>query len=431
MNPPMASASRTPKKTRPVPPPHARPPNGLEDRISHVGGQLTDSLRRVLDELPGRPQRPQQLARLLGLNRDISGRVLSAAKATDPYSATHIVPGPEPLRKLIQAARRKNVSLAILNDTERAIQDFESLIDETAGDRPALNAIISSLLPDARQKFELAAKQTAFKGASLLKGAMADLWLHTAIVFPSAQDPQRNDVAHVFGTIGLRRLRPNVTVKFTYRQYGTPTETWHTLSGQPPEQADGRELDQFCTLPPAPLDQTLVGNGVIYALGAGDDASGGVGPRSAVDKLLAEVRPRAMSKYAANRPRNKKSLFVAPSVPVKLLNFDMLLHRDVYPVAQPTLLVYDTAVEGMASVNDPARDADRLLVHESLTVLPHDVSAWQIPEVPKYLAILQHVIQRLGHQAPLELDQFRGIRCRIQYPLYGSQACMAFDAPAK
>ena len=396
------------------------PSDSLETRIGVVGMRLAHSLRGVLDELPGGPHRPNQLARLLSLNRDISGRVISAARDSDPLTVTHVIPGPEPLRKLLRAARRKSVSSDIIADAEEAVQAFERLIREVAGDRPSLDAIISSLLPDARVKFELAAKQTTFKGTSLLKGAMADLWIHAALVHPSRQSPDFLDVTYVYGTLGLRRLRPNMVVKFTYRQFGVLTDKWVTLDGSLPSEAQGDELDQFCILPTAKLDATQAGNGTIYAL-----AADVIGPASAADKLLAEVHPAAMSRYALPRPRNKKSLFVAPSVPVKLLNFDVLFHEEVFPGAEPGLVMYDTAVDGMASVNDPARDADRLDVRESITMLDRSRDALAFPEMPRYQDMLRHVCSKLNW----DLARFRGFRCRMQYPMHGTQVCMAFNAP--
>jgi hypothetical protein len=401
----------------------AAPPPGpgqLDARIPWVGRKLAETLRRVLEAVPGGPFRPHELARVLGLNRDISGRVLAATKTSDALLVPHVIPGPEPLRKLLRAARRRNVPAQLIEEAGAAVREFEVLIREEAGDRDALDAIISSLSPQARAKFELASKQTIFKGTSLLKGAMADLWLHTALVHPSAEDAKFNDVAHLYGTLGLRRVRPNIVVKFNYRQFGVPTERWRTLDGRSPQESAGTELDQFCTLPAAQLDVIEAGNGTIYAL-----AGNTVGPQSAADKLLGEVRPRAMARYAAPRRRNRKSLFVAPSVPVKLLVFDALLHEDVYSGSDPTLLVYDTAIDGMASVNDPARDADRLDVRESIVVLGRDVEAFQLAEMPRYGEMLHYACAKLGWN----LSEFRGYRCSVQYPMYGCQACMVFEAP--
>jgi len=394
--------------------------NGVEARIANVGRQLSDCFNRVLRELPGRPTRPNELVEVLGVNRSISGRVLSATESSEPLSVVHTIPGPDPLRKLLRAARRKGVDAGLIGEAEQTVRELELLIRDVAGDRPALDAIISSLLPQARSKFELNAKYTVFRGTSLIKGAMAETWVHTAIVHPSATSEAHHDVAHLYGTLGLRRLRPNVGIKFTYQQFGTPMQPCRTLDGRPVEQSDGTDLDQFCTLQPATMSQEITGNGAVFAL-----AGEAIGPQSAVDKIIGELRPQAMGRFAADAERNRKSLFVAPCVPVKALVFDVLLHESVYSGSEPALMIYDTTIEGMASVNDPVRDADRLDLRESIMVLGRDVRQFELEEMPHYIDMLRHAGATLGW----DLAAFRGYRCTIQYPMHGSQVCMVFAAP--
>ena len=48
-------------------------------------------------------------------------------------------------------------------------------------------------------------------------------------------------------------------------------------------------------------------------------------------------------------------------------------------------------------------------------------------EVPWYPELLQTVCGKLGWDA----GGFRGYRCRIEYPIYGSQVVMAFPAPVR
>jgi hypothetical protein len=48
-------------------------------------------------------------------------------------------------------------------------------------------------------------------------------------------------------------------------------------------------------------------------------------------------------------------------------------------------------------------------------------------EVRDYLEILRHVFGKLG----LDDREFRGYRCKVQYPIYGAQLCMAFSPPVK
>src|SRR5262245_56757211 len=79
----------------------------IHNRIIHVGRDLARTFNGVLDCIPGAPHRPQKLARSLGVNTVLTSRLLRAAQQRDPMAVAHMIPGPEPLRRLLKAAERK------------------------------------------------------------------------------------------------------------------------------------------------------------------------------------------------------------------------------------------------------------------------------------------------------------------------------------
>ena len=147
----------------------------LEARITEVGTELGASLNLVLDALAEGRRGPQVLARALGLDKVLTSRLLKAARSRDPMAVAYHAPGPEPLRRFVKAARKRDVEGAIAERAERAVADFETLIREDIGDRSALDAMISAWLPEAREVFELRRRQTAFKALSQLKGVSAEV----------------------------------------------------------------------------------------------------------------------------------------------------------------------------------------------------------------------------------------------------------------
>lgn len=392
----------------------------LHEHIGSIGRNLGESFRSVLNALPSQPTRPSEVARELRLNRDISSRLMNGLNADDPLATAHAMPGPEPLRRVLRAAKRHGVPAELIEAGEVAVRHFESLIRDELGDRDSLDALLSSMLPDVRPKFELASRQMAFKGISLLKGAQADAWLHTAFLHPSSVHDDKLDVAFIYGTLGLRRLRPNMVVKFSFREFGVPQSAWQTIDGLDAADASGDELDEFCERVPAMVSREAIDEGVVYALDGNP-----LGPKNAVDKLLGEVRPAAFNRFAADHARARKSMFVAPSVPVRSLIFDLLLHESITLTREPELVFYDTAVDGMASVNDATRDVDRLELDERIEYLGMETRLLQITELPRYIPMLKHLCEQRGWT----LHQFRAYRCRMQYPMHGLQACMAFDVP--
>ena len=121
----------------------------------------------------------------------------------------------------------------------------------------------------------------------------------------------------------------------------------------------------------------------------------------------------------------KAYVFAETSIPCEILQFDAFVHEDVYPGRSPALRLYDTAFDGVADINDPSRDIDRLDMLESIDELGRGLTSCRSQDIPRYHELLSHVFEQLGWSA----DAFRGYRSRIDYPVYGSQIAMMFDPP--
>jgi hypothetical protein len=389
-------------------------PIPITDKIRQVGVDLASSFRTVIEALPGQPSRPSHLARELGLNRAISSKVLLAIGKQDPMEVTHVIPGPEPLRSLLQAAAGKDVHPAHLQRAQEAVRRFDALIRNDAGTRSALDAIISSSLPAAREKFELASKYSIFKGMSQLKGVQAETWLGTAIVTPAKDDPQRHDLTWLTGALSIQRLRADVTIRFSYRSLRD-----HGNGGEP-HSPSAVPMEQFCIHPPAPLEAHPNGDVIDYTL-----PSHRIGPQHVSDMLVVDHHPAAMRRFAKPNLRRRNSLFVEPAFPVSLLLFDTILHKDAFPGSDPQLYIYDTGTKGIANVNDPTRDIDRMHMHEAVEFLGHDIRRFQWMEIPRYSEMLAHLAGHYGWDP----QEYRGYRCRMQYPVYGWQIAMSFEPP--
>ena len=395
----------------------------LQVRIGSVGEQLSESLRSVLEAIPGGPHRPQELSRVLAISKDISSRTLMASSKKDPLAVAYLMPGPASLRRLLRAASRKRVAPGLIREAEAAVQQFERLIQVDAGDRISLDGIISSWLPDARDRFETGNKQAVFRGMAQLKGVVAEVGLTTAMIHPS-DDGETLDGVWLLGSLGLRRIRPGPPIHFSSGHAETESADRRklTLDGQPASGLEGLLLEQFCSSPIPTVDVRHEGAMMHYTL-----AGIASGPASAVDLFVAERTPSCMKRYQSDPSRP----FCGPSsmitTPVATLVFDVLLHEDVFPGQDPSLRVYDTALAGVVDVNDAARDIDRLDVSESVEFLGWDAVSFRASEVPHYTQIIAHVCEKLGWDS----RKFRGYCCRAQYPVYSSQISMVFEPPKR
>ena len=371
MTPPESSApdrAAAPTNGRTMP---VSPAASLEERVAEIGGRLAESLAAVIQAVPGAPAGPQALAGELGLDKVLASRVLKCVRAGDPMATVHAAPGPEPMRRLIRAAGKKGVAADLVTSALDAVAAFDQLIRRDIGDRSALDAIIAAWLPEARREFELRRKQSLFRATSQLKGAAADLTLATVILNPAA-DGETLDVVWIMGLYGLQRLRPGVVVKCTSRRMAdvdSPRHP-HALDGVVGDDFDALRLDDFCAAPPAPIARRAVGETMHYLL-AGES----FGPGSETDLLVAEVNFAEIPRYVPAGSGRRGYVFAEVSTPSKRLLFDCFVHEDVYPRRDPQLLIHDTTFEGVADLNDPTRDADRLDLLETIQQLGYGVGA--------------------------------------------------------
>lgn len=401
----------------------------LETRFGEVGGNLADSLRALLAALPGGPHRPSRLAKLLDVNRAVTSRLLTATGKRDPLEVLHLVPGPEPLRKLVTRLGALDVPTELLKTASAAINAFDQLIAEEAGTRPALDALISPQLPGAREKLELSSRYSIFRGVSQLKGVQGDLWVGTAIVTPSEETPDKLDLTWLNGAVAMQRLRPGVSVRFSYRfprKGDDPDEASnHSPTGEDVLPAIGvTSLEQFCVNPPARLEARRAGEAIHYTLP--EDI---LGPKDKVDMFVVDHHPASMKRFAdagiAPGERDRTALFIEPAIPVANLHFDVILHEEAFPGCEPQLYFYDTGYDGIANVNDETRDIDRVDLVAPLEMLGSDLRRYTANELASYGPMLQHLANRFGWDP----TRFRGYRLSLQYPVYGWQVCMAFQKP--
>lgn len=392
--------------------------SNLEGRLRDVGSNLGTAFRAVLGELPGAPHRPSQLATELSVNRAVASKILNATAKEDPLEVLHLIPGPEPLRKVLRASGNMGVSLEARQAATAAIERFDRLIRNEAGNRSALDALISSSLPGARERFEMASKYSVFKGLAQLKGVQAEHWLCTAILSPSKEDKTKHDLTWLNGAVAMQRLRPAVTVRFSYR---------HGRTGGvfPPE--DGMlpalgvlPLEQFCVNPPAKLESRTAGDTIHYTL-----PTDLLGAQELVDMFVVDHHPASLCRHSPGPKGRRTSLFAEPTIPVANLTFDVILHKSVFPGRDPELITYDTGYDGLADVNDPARDIDRIELEESIEALGPDMTKYEISGIHTYGKMLAHLCDRFGW----EPRDFRAYRTQIAYPVHGWQVCLAFEPP--
>lgn len=414
----MTPQTPIPQQLESTPEPSCR----LEARVSQVGSLLLEGVQGLLSSLPAPAPGPQALATLLGVDKVLASRVLKMLRASGPIEAVHRAPGPDPLRRLIRGGESAGASAAAVDRAQLAVDELERLIRHDAGDRSALDAVLSAWAPEARREFELRRKQAAFRAMSQLKGAQTET-LYASVFLCPGKDPEKIDIAWVNGLFGLQRLRPGARVKLAARWIRQNDEIAQTrsLTGDAIDGADGLVLDAYGSSPRPPIEVHRAGEVTHYTLGG--DA---FGQGAAADVMFAEHGPDDMPRYISASANRKRYVYAEVSVPTKKLIFDALIHKDL-ETGPAELRVYDTSFEGVASPNDPARELDRLDLLEQLD--RHEPGRARVSGPPRRDELIAHVCASLGWNA----HDLTLLRCEIDYPIYGSQVTMVFptqDRPA-
>lgn len=390
----------------------------LERRVAEVGDDLGLSFNRLLDSLPGAPHTsPQRLATLLSQTIVMTSRLLKAIGNPDPIAIAHYIPGPSPLRRLIAAAHKKGCSASTANAAERAVEDFEKLIREEAGDRSSLGAIISAWLPEAQAEFILRRKQSAFKAMSELRGASCEVNFSTMILHPTNAD-RVVDIVNTQGMMGFHRMRPDGRARFgTRRMTHAEDERRPTnLKGEPVDGIDSVRLDQFCTRKPAALEAHPCGDTVHYTLSGPE-----FGPKSKSDIVIAEAN---MAEQLSTKGTDRPFFFHSVDVPTRKAQLDLIVHRDLFGGQAPELVLFDTTSGGPASVNDRTRDIDRIKTTSEVQQLGTGLSRLRSADIPNYAELVFHVFQSFNW----EPSDFSCYRFQSDFPVIGTQICLAFGA---
>ncbi len=384
---------------------------------SAVGQELAQSLHAALASLPGFSVRPKWLATALGQTVATMSRLMKATRHSDPLAVALHIPGPDPLRRLLAAAREKGAARAAVAHALAAVEDFEALIQRAGGDRSTLNTILTTWVPASRREFVLRRRQAIFKNLSELKGVATAVELDAKILHPS-EDGAHMDIAVIHGAFGVERIRPDVPVKFeTLRLLRNPKERRATnLAGDPvADDLDCVRLDQFCNAPPAPLVGKVIGDRVQYTL-AGD--SFGIG--ASFDLVLAELNLAEIPLGTESGQERTVFFFNVIDHPIRKLVFDLFVHRDLFPGREPELTVHDTSSSGPVRPEDPERDIDRMELIERVELLGAGTAGVRLVEIPHYVRLLEHAYATLGWDPA----DFRGFRVQVDFPLVSSQVSL-------
>ncbi len=403
----------------PVSPEH----NSTESRIAKVGTSLSDALRAVLAALPNSPMRAVELSSFLGIDKTLSVRLVGALKKQDPLAVCHSVPGPRGLRNLLSVSRGRGVPEKLIAKGETAVSRFEQIVRELGGSRSAFNTIISSLLPDVRERIERSNKKAAFDAMSNLLGYQVGTSFIACMIQPSEAGVTCDSVCFT-GKVAMRHLTPRVARMIWAQKCTVPSWDAPAVSGNLDRTPVGTDqvpvIKEFCTQP-LPSFKLYQHGGSNYIAVAGDE----VPSCEPVNLFIGSYTPGTFLRY---RTRECGTEFVSltPAEPAKVAFVDVFLHEDVWSDVAPRLEVYRTGPRGNLDEPDE-RSFDRIDMLESVRLLGNGTDRIHTNDVENYASMVRRVFERVGWNG----DRFRVFRARVEFPLLHCQIMLKFELPER
>jgi hypothetical protein len=394
-------------------------------RLADMTQRLQDAVRSLVQYEPG--VRPQQIARKLGLSKDVACRVVACCESSDSLEFAYSCPSPATLRKVVEAVR--NVRPAggggIGPDrADRVIGEYESFVQTEFGDQSTMNVLIGAMHPSLGEKGEAAQKQSAFRGMSQLHGLFADVYLNVAVISRGGgAGPAQRALMCSEGCLGLRRLRPGPPIVLKTGEIDPKTGRRLAVAGEREVGGDWRSAlgleDSLHGAEWVTPTNTSVGNVVQSRIDRDI-----LGTKQAVNFGVTTILPPRPISTALEAGSAWTGVGLLVPVPSKLLVYDLLIEEGLYENARPNLLFYDTAMRGPAPLYEPTREFDRLHLRERLEELD-TASGHRSADVP----FMPRLVEFMLREAGVADRTFRRYRVRQSYPIYGSQVAFALPRP--
>jgi hypothetical protein len=387
--------------------------------LKDVAHALRSSLATLMSSAGVDPNDPKALSIRWGIKRNLSWKVSKIVQSDDPIFALQQLPGKEGIEILLEKGRAAGLPESDLDATQKAVQQFDRLIEKHCGDRATFDIMGTDISPAGHQQHVETHRKQLFEGASCVWGVQTKLALNLRFLAPGASQGTA-DIAKVVGLLGFRRLRENtrwvLSKGIHYRDDGSAL----SIPDPDNESLDPASADlpvplmpEFCSQPIPKLNSVRDGQTSLIELEPGQ--VGNTGEISYVTGNIERGFPNVSS------PQDKfGSLGTITNTPAELLIFDLYIHKS-FPEAMPPKPM-------LTSLLGPSGDHERyqLPLYESLIELGPAFPAPATLEMPRYPDLLRAVFQRTGW-SPTE---FRGFRIKMAYPPLFTALLLRYPLPA-
>ena len=396
----------------------------FESDIRQSLSAVQAAVSAAVESLPEYPRRAPELARQLGLERNIAWKLFRLINERDVFAAARFVPGPASIAAFVTAAAGAGVPHGVLDKVTEAAGSYSKVVQVHAGDRVSADIMLGGKAGEAG---ELALRRSAFRSMSFLAGAQAEAHVKTFLMAPAGDGSENLDGASLTGFVDLRRMRADAPVVIG-RPMATDDEgkvlkaaNGNTIDGPLPAGECVPLLRDFCSQP-LPRFRLVQGE---WGFVETELVEGPVGKTGAITFFTCDLVRGLASRFRSERNMNM-DLVARLRTPSAVLILDVFAHAAIFGDTLPRVAVYSDLF-GDALRRGPGRERYRLSSVHKVELLGRGPGPAQTPEIPRYTRLLQYVMDRLSWDS----SQFNAYRVRIEFPFTPTSAVVSFDLPAR
>lgn len=387
---------------------------------------LRSHLGAVIGCLPdaGQIRRPTDLQRRLQIDSKLAWQLHRMVYSSDGFADGGGIPKSVSLMRFLEAAERQKVSMAVIEQAKRAIDEFDALIAAHAGDHDVFETMLSGLRDGGSDQLDLVHRRSAFRAQSHILGVQSRTWQACCILNMSEKSPDLVDAVTIRGRTNLRRFRSTSPLVIDrIRTMDNDGVSRRALAREPLDPINGEPdgpafLHEFCSQPLPKTRRVSAPMGVTNL----EFEAESVGSRMAITYFVGETYRSAYSRY-----RDEHNLVqdfqVGVRMPCEVMIGDVLVRAGLYEDAQPQLVVFSD--HACCNTVTMGRECDLLPFRGSIAYLGRGPAVMQTPEVPRYGEMMAYAFDRLQWPG----DEFDVYRCRIEYPVMPSSVVMRFALP--
>jgi len=384
-------------------------------------------VRRTLGEMLSKggtdATSPGDLARRLGLNRNLTWKIAKLLSEPDIYTALQHLPGEEGIEILTAAMERVGVGPSFVGKFYDALDRFEEVVRIHAGDRNTLELILDSMGGAGSGGRLEQSRKLAFRGNSGLWGLQARVRSTTTVIAPNREDPSFIDLSISGGVVDFRRLRPGIRWPlFRPRQYhddGSAIELGPREEPIDPASTDPSSpmlIRDYCSRNLPEIRAVRSRLGWDYELGDGP-----VGNLGAFTCFFGRIVRHATVNFRTDQDPFL-DLLSHVTMPVETMMFDVLVHQDLPFLMNPQVMLL-ASTDGVG----PGNEFQSIPLEARPIELSGVPPALDTPLVPRYAELVSTIFERGGWT----LREFRALRLTVKFPPMHSVAVMRNSLPAK